>query len=112
MRCLSFELRAFNRVKSFRVSHLLSMLKSRLLSDKNNITNRLYSFRGSVTLEQVRQAFLSVDPVMTEAICNAYLQRGFGVPTDNISTNLSIKKDDLLANLRGGSIRRVGERKS
>ena len=49
---------------------------------------------------------------MTEAICNAYLQRGFGVPTDNISTNLSIKKDDLLANLRGGSIRRVGERKS
>ena len=72
----------------------------------------LSSFRGSVTLEQVRQAFLLVDPVMTEAICNVYLQRGFGLPTDKISTNLTIKKNDLLANLRGGSIRRVSERKS
>ena len=48
VRCLSFALRAFNRVKSFRTSHLLSMLKSRLLSDKNNISRIDYIFLGAV----------------------------------------------------------------
>ena len=63
-----------------------------------------------MTLEQVRQAFISVDHAITETICNAYLQRGFGMPIDKNSTGITMKKNELLANLRGGCIRRVGER--
>ena len=61
-------------------------------------------------MEQVRQAFSSVDPTISEETCSTYLQRGFGLKTNKIPTNLTMKKNDLLENLRGGSIRRVGER--
>jgi len=76
----------------------------------DEIDEKLETETGIVTLEQVRQAFISVDHAITETICNAYLQRGFGMPIDKNSTGITMKKNELLANLRGGCIRRVGER--
>ena len=58
----------------------------------------------------MRQAFISVDPAITEGICSGYLRRGFGLPADSMQTNLTIEKSDLLANLRSGSVRRVSGR--
>ena len=63
-----------------------------------------------MAVEQVRQAFVSIDHAITETICNAYLQRGFGVPIDKNSTGVTMKKNELLSNLRGGCIKRVSER--
>lgn len=76
----------------------------------NAVDSMVGSFRESVTLIEVRQALIAVDPAITEEICREYLQRGFGISLETWQENVQIAKSKLLANLRGGSIRRVNDR--
>ncbi|XP_065064589.1 translin-associated factor X-interacting protein 1-like [Rhopilema esculentum] len=59
------------------------------------------------SFDEVRQAFLAINPGISEATCQLYLQRGFGLSADKLKANLKVEKNALLKNLRSGSIRRV-----
>ena len=58
-------------------------------------------------MEEARNAFHSVDPSISDMLCDLYVSRGFGLSIEQTKQGAKIAKEELLKNLHGGSIRRT-----
>eukprot|EP00794_Sanderia_malayensis_P018901 gene18901-20803_t len=90
----------------------LKKLEEQTKAERHAYVSELSDQLGQATsfnVDEVRQAFIAIDPLITEEVTQTYLQRAFGVTTDKLKANIRVDKNILIKNLQTGSVQRVGE---
>ncbi|XP_063801347.1 translin-associated factor X-interacting protein 1 isoform X1 [Pseudophryne corroboree] len=100
----------FTEEENGRPSHFIGMLRNQFLAEKKQYLKELRNKLGNknVKPEELKAAFLSVDPTIDDQTLDKYVTQAFQVPKDQLEETSPLSPTLLFRHLAAGDIRRIG----